>query len=167
MRLGPTGRKRRWHRGDNGEPDCLTAYTIARSSGELRRQLLARDGGACQCCGFQCVVLRDADRRGLAGHYVGVVRADAPFSYLRRVTARAWIGEHVIPLYSVDRSKPFDHVIWYWSLENCETRCINCAAAKNAREAKARAKAKRQRRKFGPKGREQKPLLGLDGRRLV
>lgn len=52
--------------------------------------------------------------------------------------------DHIIPLWRVDRSKPFAEIIAYWRLGNLQILCGDCHKAKTAREAGERAAMKRE-----------------------
>jgi 5-methylcytosine-specific restriction endonuclease McrA len=174
VRPGPTGRDRGWHQGRDEEPDCLRTYFIANGHHEAaKRALVARDGGRCQDCGQCCYVAvkhmtywgagevaRDPDS-GRCSEY--------PHSVVSWHRIKAWQIEHEVPLWSIDRSLPWEQLIQYWLLPNLRTCCEDCHKAKTAREAVQRAKEKRQHRKLGP-GRSKEPapsLLSRDGQRLT
>ncbi len=61
----------------------------------------------------------------------------------------AWQADHIHPLHLVDRSLSWTKVVSYWGVGNLQTLCTACHDIKNAKEAAARGKVARIRRKRG------------------
>jgi len=71
---------------------------------------------------------------------------------------KPWEVDHEYPLHLVDRSDPF--AMRFWMMANLVTLCCDCHKEKSAKEAAARAKIVRLRRKFGhPRGHSSEPQL--------
>ena len=171
MRPGPTGRARGWHQGREGEPECLHAYKLAHDGGYLREVIEGRDHGVCAQCGFDCMGPANYRPRSEYGHSGVVLDRDGTrrWTPIKWVHARGWIADHVVPLWTVDRSLPWQEIIVFWMPQSVQSLCQVCSDAKTAVEATQRAKERRVHRKMGP-GRAQvapEPLRGADGQRLV
>jgi ferredoxin len=171
VRPCPTGRKRTWHQGHDGEPECLHAYRLAMWGSYLREVIEARDKGVCAQCGFDC--MGPANYRPRSEYGIGGVILDRDgtrrWTPIKWVHVRGFICDHVTPLWTVDRTLPWERLIWFWSAANVQTLCQLCSDAKTALEATQRAKERRVHRKMGP-GRakaEPEPLRGTDGQRLT
>lgn len=152
-----------WH------DDCLTAYAIAVSSKAQRFFVEKRDFGLCVDCGANREHAEARRKQALldakliapecweithhgVGHRDRELRCKAPCTWIRPGIIRdwsalpAWVGweaDHIVPLWSVDRSLPWPEVIRFWSLENLQTLCAACHKRKCAAEAAERAAIRR------------------------
>lgn len=148
---------------------CLTAYGIAVSSKAQRYFVEQRDLGLCACCGANAerAMLRAIadDKRKCRpffgwrttfspGHIDDQFRCRAPVTYIYplRLPDEAidplppivdWQADHIVPLWSVDRALPIADLLRFWTIENLQTLCTDCHAAKSAREAAERAARRR------------------------
>lgn len=148
---GKPAKRRRWH------PGCVEVWLIATSSEAATAALFRRDRGVCAACGYDCEAPANwrlaAERyvRGPAGKVAFVAvqpwrdEADGPYCRLRREKLVDWQGDHVVPLWSVDRDA--EDAMRYWGLENLQTLCTPCHLDKTAAEAAQRAKELRLRQK--------------------
>lgn len=72
----------------------------------------------------------------------GYENAAGPYLPLYR-SEIAWEIDHVVPLWSVDRTLPWERLIQFWRLGNLSALCKACHRAKTAREAQQRAALRR------------------------
>lgn len=147
---------------------CLTAYAIAVSSKAQRLFVEKRDYGLCAGCGANAEramyrAMMDDLNPPFYGweicwvakrHIDREFRCIANYTAVRRRPTKPgiedalppWIGweaDHVVPLWSVDRSLSWEAIKHFWSLENLQTLCVACHRAKSAREAAQRADSRR------------------------
>lgn len=141
---GTANLRRLWH------DDCVRAYKLATSSGEIRRAVWRRDRGRCAACRRQfwrrLVVERPPlllPRDAAGGTRCPVAFADGAYSPVSFRKAN-WQADHAVPLWSVDRALPWAEAVGYWSLENLQTLCDPCHRDKRVREAAERARLRRQ-----------------------
>ncbi len=158
--------RRNWHE------DCLHEYKLVSWPSYARLIVEGRDRGICSYCGTDCSQDFIARPFGLQhmlwhrqSHYLvidgrvlgedklqrGGVDFHVPYTSVQYRSA--WEVEHAFPLELVDRTRP--DALKYWQLDNLRTACLPCHKRKTAREAQARAKERRIRRKgqlkAGPK----------------
>jgi 5-methylcytosine-specific restriction endonuclease McrA len=100
--------------------DCRIPWQIITSPSSARYHVWKRDDGVCAGCGE------------FAGHLLNMPG-----------TENTWQVDHVFPLWTAAGE------IAFWGLCNLQTLCGLCHKAKNAKEAKQRAKEARCRVKFG------------------
>lgn len=118
--------------------DCVTEYRVANFQGDARRHLFARDRGICAACGTDPA---DSMRFVINHNRLGLPSPDGyRYTPLRREPG-AWIADHIVPLWSVDRDAP--DAFRFWTLANLQTLCVPCSNAKTAREAGERAAIRR------------------------
>lgn len=134
--------RRRWH------PDCIAAYKVACWADSARKAVLSRDGSGCAACG--------TDTRRLRAQSLGLVnygpnrRLAIQWPELAGPATHVAFGDvveieidHVVPLWSVDRSLPWGEIKRFWSADNLQGLCLSCHRAKTAREAGERARVRR------------------------
>lgn len=147
LRAGVQLKRTRWHTG------CLKVWMIATSSAAAREACLERDRGVCKSCGFECeapsnmkaVKTRAGVDFDLSFDRHGIDATRTPYNRIKFVPRRPWIADHIVPLWSVDRTDP--EAFRYWQLDNLQTLCQVCSDAKTAEEAGMRAKELRIRNK--------------------
>lgn len=131
---GTPNLRRTWHR------DCVGAYKIATSSEFQRRACFDRDRGICAECRIDATTLWCGWRRAGSCYFVG--DDDCPGGPAIMIEpARTWEADHVVPLWSIDRSAP--DIVRFWTVDNLQTLCVPCHAAKTAREARERSHRRR------------------------
>lgn len=140
--------------------DCVGEYMLATSSDMQRRALRDRDKGICAGCGEHYArrrkVLRrsctrgclDGNPRVCSARWCGIPGSAAPMALPEGPCCcfeydYGWQADHIVPLWSVDRSEPWPQVLRWWSLDNLQTLCLPCHDAKCAAEAAARASLRR------------------------
>ncbi|MBP2232513.1 hypothetical protein J2847_005842 [Azospirillum agricola] len=147
---------------------CLTAYATAVSSKAQRLFVEKRDLGLCAGCGANAeramfhAMQNDPNPPFYGWEVVRVMKRwiDPEFhcvansTWFRRAPAPAgvveklppwmtWEADHIVPLWSVDRTLPWEELQRFWSLDNLQTLCSRCHKRKSAREAAERAALKR------------------------
>jgi 5-methylcytosine-specific restriction protein A len=131
------GRRRSWC-----SQACVDEYRVANFAGDAAEHVWKRDKGVCAGCGFDTTSViswRQCYRRFWGygeQHPEGPV---TPVEWHRQM----WHADHVIPLWSVDRTAP--DAFSYWTLANLQTLCAPCHKAKTKAEA-----AERAGRRHGP-----------------
>ena len=78
-----------------------------------------------------------------------------------------WDVDHNIPLWKVPREGTFDEKIWYWSLANLATRCVEpCHRIKTAKEAAERAHHRALEKKRAGQPRRQRLSRKMNGKTI-
>jgi 5-methylcytosine-specific restriction enzyme A len=139
-----TGRRRSWC-----SDACVAEYRIANFAADAQRHVWDRDAGVCARCGST----PDSRRRWQTNRatwtqsrYVAQWHWPPGWDGMARLTwvhlhDPGWAADHIIPLWSVDRSAP--DAFRFWTMANLQTLCLPCHAAKTAREAADRAAIRR------------------------
>lgn len=131
-----TGRRdRTWHRGRDGEPDCLAVYFLHTDPAKQYAHVAARDTERCWDC------KRSAWKwtRGPVLDFPGLTAG--PYCYTEPMKDLEL--EHTVPLWSVSHLSDEERRPYYGP-DNLRLRCTACHKAKTRAEAGARAKGKRQ-----------------------
>ncbi len=152
-----TGR-RVWHE------TCVTAWKVATQSEAQKDAAMRNCGGKCQGCG---TVLRTVLHKSVPGRVIFPNPDDArryrffdppdhgwpEGSYIEvmrfgveEVHWRKFEADHVVPLWTVDRSLPWSEIGRYWGESNLQALCVPCHRLKTAGEASLRAELKRTKK---------------------
>ena len=133
---GSISRKTRWH------GDCAAEYMLLTDYQTIIQAVFRRDHGICAKC---------QDPGKLVRRYMGIARENsdgswsisATFNYgTENATAimwrHIWEADHIVPLWQV-KHLPDEERVKFFHLDNIQTLCKSCHAAKTTYEAGMRA----------------------------
>lgn len=120
---------RLWH------PDCTRRFIFLTGPGAQRSTVYARDKGVCACCG------RDTNQDAVTTEKPDYFKdgSDAFYAWQKRFFTPLWSLDHIRPLWK-SKGLPDEERLAFFELDNMQTLCPSCHAAKTRREASERAK---------------------------
>ena len=135
-------KRRQWHSGREGEPDCVGIYKIAAQSESQRAACWERDKGICAKCGCDASKPWGYRSGGPTYCYDRETRQSYPATQI--IAMADWNADHIVPVWSVPEGLAWAEAFRFWSIDNLQTLCGRCHKAKSALEAAERARLKRE-----------------------
>lgn len=148
-RPGEVSKRRNWHDGRDGEPDCLGLYYAHTRQPAQLAYLLERDGLKCAQCGDLSGrwTGRGVNPEYLRSYSAAWRRLYPERVYVGRFTQIEWASglevDHRLPLGLVVRVIPEAERWRYWGPDNLQGLCRDCHKAKTKADTAAIREAKR------------------------